>query len=130
LKKAIPYIRWVLVAPAAISGFFAALIFCLLLRIVLEKLLAVDYSSPDPVSPLAQFPFYLGGALAPVLVVAFGTLTAPRHRFIVAWVIYAAGALFTVSLDLKTWPGIAMTLVALATGGYTAYRLGLKASAS
>lgn len=71
-------IRWILVAPAAASGFFVAFY---------GAMFAMRFQpSWTFVAALA-----FGVLGAPTLVVLFGSAMAPTHRSKVAWVVYLAG---------------------------------------
>jgi len=86
-------IRWMLVLPCAIIGFYTAL----LLSIGVHKVLNGWCPGGQVISGVCMvlwvrlLPMILGASIAPVLVIIFGTLVAPGLRPLVAWVLYLGG---------------------------------------
>ena len=93
-------VRWLLVVPAAASGFIAAFY---------AAMFAIGRESSW------MFMVALGSAVigAPVLVVIFGSAMAPSHRPAVAWIIYAGGLMVAAQMTR----GLPMVLMPTAAAG-------------
>lgn len=127
-ETAIFYVRWLLVLPAAWTGFYLALLTAMLAYKFLTGWCpgGVITSGSCSISWMNSIPFYVGAAVAPALVLIFGTLIAPSHRIAVTWALYVLGAL--VSLIFIRMPGVVAT--AGITGALTSVLLHWKFLAS
>ncbi|MCX5788540.1 MAG: hypothetical protein NTX64_08595 [Elusimicrobia bacterium] len=91
-------LRWLLVLPAAVVGFYTAFI----LSLFTFKLLngwcpgGKVISGMCTVSWVNFAPMVVGVVAAPSLVIVFGTLMAPSQRIRTAWALYAAGLIAAI----------------------------------
>lgn len=104
----ITIVRWILVGPAAVSGFFAAFYLAAL---------GVGFGqwafSGMMFGVMVWISLAVGLLGAPVLVVLFGSAMAPAHRSQVAWAIYAAGLVVAAVLANR----IPVVLIPVAAAG-------------
>jgi len=98
ISKTVKILRWILVMPAGIGGFYLALIVTMAIQTAADNQCPLDYQVQGeviyclwPESVQVGF-FAAGGALAAIFVVIFSTLIAPRHKKAVALIAYAGGA--------------------------------------
>ena len=112
-------IRWVLVAPAAILGFYAAMYISMLSFERFNRWCP----GGEIVSGLCNVPWVrlapliVGAIIVPSLIILFGTLMAPSKRPVVAWAIYGIGILISLTtFRLQDRTSILIT-VALAGAG-------------
>ena len=85
--------RWLLVLPCAIGGLIAAILLSLSLYVVMEKMVLAEMCADkwaEAIPPL------LGIGIAPVLIVYLGTMMAPAHRRVTAWILYGIGLCFAL----------------------------------
>jgi hypothetical protein len=104
-RRPFEWLRWLLVIPAAVLGWYAALIAGMLLLAFAESLCPPE----DVVSGACMAPWFgtvsavvfcIGTALAAVLVVLLPTLAAPRARLRVAWVAFALGLAVALAMAI------------------------------
>lgn len=104
-RKGFDWLRWALLLPAALVGWYAALIAGMLLLAFAESLCPPE----DVVSGACMAPWFdgvsrgvicLGAALAGALVVLLPTLVAPRARREVAVVAFALGLLAALAMGI------------------------------
>lgn len=100
LSRPITIVRWLLVVPAAVSGFFAAF-----------YVVGFAVGSESNWAVMAALASAVLGA--PVLVVLFGAAMAPSHRTKVAWAVYLAGLAVAARMSWRMPP----FLIAAATAG-------------
>jgi hypothetical protein len=107
------FLRWLLVFPVAWIGFYLGFLVAVLTYQVLTGWCPGGkiVSGTCSIDWVNHIPFIVGAAIAPGLVLIFGTVMAPSHRIAVTWTLYMMGAL--VSLFFIRVPG------AVATAGIT-----------
>lgn len=119
------WIRWIAVIPAAVAGWWSAVI----VAIAVHGFVFSFCPPEDVVSGACIAPWFLrfktallysSVALSAILVVLVPTVMAPAHRRLVAWVAYAAGAVAAVALG--GW--LAEVVVALVSGFIAAFVMG------
>lgn len=96
-------VRWALVAPAALSGWYLTLLLGLILHGVLEKFCPSDQVVSNACiapwfSTATDILMILCAGLAATLVVTFGTWAAPSHRTTVAWALFGVGSVMALSM--------------------------------
>lgn len=112
-------LRWLLVIPSGVVGFYIAFSAGILIYSATFLRCAHSYVTPAIChNPLFRFAdratIIIGAAIAAILVVILPTLTAPSHRHIVAPVAFVSGAAAAVSLSYgsNTWPELLSALLA------------------
>lgn len=121
------YIRWLLVLPAAIAGFYLGLFAAIFSFQSLTGWCpgGTITSGHCSVGWVNHLPFVIGAAIAPPLVIYFGSTVAPNHRIAVIWTLYCGGAL--IGLLFFRIPGAVP--VAGITGAITAFLLARRENA-
>jgi hypothetical protein len=99
-------LRWVGVVPAAVFGWYLALVIGLVLHSVLGSLCPPQEIISGMCTafwyPLASRSlFCAGAALSAFFVVLFASLVSPSHSRQVAWVVYSVGAGVAVSMTIS-----------------------------
>ena len=116
--------RWILVAPAAVGGWYLSLLLGILLlhgldTICPDRYLVSDHCVAGPAGVVQDGIEIFAASLSAVLVVYFAALLAPGHRSTVAWAAYIAGAAIATILAYTTTPGLPY-FGALVCGFFTA----------
>jgi hypothetical protein len=126
----IEYLRWVLVIPASLGGYFISMFlgvsthiaFTKLCRIqdVVSKMCAATYMEKVENISLIVFP-----SLAAILVVLLPSLIAPAHKLVVACIAYVLGAIVAIYLGISigTYPILLATIISGAIMLYVVYRV-------
>ena len=116
-------LRWVAVIPAALLGWYLALVIGLSLRSLATSLcppqdMISDACAADWFPPVEDGIFIVTAALAALLVMRLGTATCPNHKrgvALVVFVIGAAGAMM-IGYALSIWlPPLAALVSGLLT---------------
>jgi uncharacterized membrane protein YeaQ/YmgE (transglycosylase-associated protein family) len=104
-ETAIELIRWLLVIPAAWIGFYLSMLVAMLSMQLLNGWCpgGTISSGQCSIGWINHAPFLVGAAVAPALVLYFGTRMAPSHKIAVAWALYGIGAM--VALFFFRIPG-------------------------
>ena len=114
-------LRWLSVAPAAILGWYAALMLGLVAHSGAQRLCPTE----EMISGLCVARWYpyaeraimlLAVALSAFLVVVCASLAAPSHRVRVAWAAYAAGVIAAADFLMET--GAAAEFTAAMVAGW------------
>ena len=120
-------IRWLAVLPAAVAGWFLALIIGLIVHSGMESLCPRDQmDSGMCVAP--WFPYAsnavsaFGAGLAAVLVITLAVLAAPAHRIVVTRTAFVAGLLVAIYMLWQT-SAIVEFVAAVSCGLLTVYVL-------
>lgn len=92
-------LRWAMVLPSAILGFFIAFCIAFFGYRTLDAWCPGGHiiSGSCTLAWVNMAPVVMGVSLAPSLVIFFGTLMAPSQRPKVAWIIYALGLLVALT---------------------------------
>jgi hypothetical protein len=99
--------RWLAVLPAAIAGWYLALIIALLLHSGVESLCPADQiDSGMCVAPWFPYASHaisaFGAGLAAVLIITFAVLAAPAHRVLVSRATLVGGLIVSSYMLLET----------------------------
>lgn len=119
-------LRWLLVIPVAVIGWYIGLIVAILIHMAGEHLCPAEeivsgFCTAPWMAYVDDFAQALGSLLCGVLVVLFPTLLAPSHRGTVAAVAYASGLILSASFLMH---GIWVPVVwAALSGGFTLWRI-------
>lgn len=126
--RALSVVRWILVVPAALVGWYAGLIVAMLLYKANEALCPTHYlvsgmcTSPWS-SAMEELAVIVGGAVVGALVVLLPALMAPYHRKRIALIAYALGftcSIYVLMLVPSIWRAV---LTAALAGGLMLWRI-------
>jgi hypothetical protein len=102
--------RWIMVIPAAVIGWWLAIIIGLLLTNIPgyfcpPELVTSGHCMASWYGPVMSGIMILGAALSAVLTLWFAVLTAPRKRDLVAKVVFAAGSIYATyfAFSISAW---------------------------
>ena len=111
--------RWIMVIPAAIIGWWIAIIFGLLLTNIPgyfcpPELLVSDLCMTSWYGPVMSGIMILAAALSAVLTLLFAVLTAPGKRDLVAIAIFLAGSIYATyfAFSISAWAEYTGAIVA------------------
>ena len=121
-------VRWILVVPGAVVGwYFALVVSALLFGFLVAPCMSSDGPQPYfceaawyPREALFHGMSFFGAGLSAILVVTVSALMAPSHRTGVAWIAVGIGATVAIVLTYGTDELLAETLFAIACGGIAA----------
>lgn len=109
-NQMITFMRWLAVIPAAISGWYLALILGMFLLALAERTCPAENRISGICTAwwfgyIEQAIVYFGVAAAAFLVVTFAALVSPSHRYLVARFIFLLGVLVAgyLAWDLSAW---------------------------
>lgn len=128
--RAFSVVRWVLVVPSALVGWYAGLIVALLIYKANEALCPARYlvsgmcTAPWS-SVIEELAVIVGGAVVGALVVLLPSLMAPYHRKKIALIAYSLGfacSIYVLMLVPSIWRAV---LAAALAGGWMLWRISL-----
>lgn len=109
-SQMITFMRWLGLIPAAISGWYLALMLGIFLLALAERTCPAENRVSGICTAwwfgyIEKLIVYIGVAVAAFLVVIFPTLMAPSHRYLVAGSIFLLGALVAgyLAWELSAW---------------------------
>lgn len=123
------FLRWILVAPVSLAGYFIALFLGMGVIMIAETLCPAQYLISETcfapyMQPVKTVSLLFFPALAAVLVVLLPCITAPSYKFLTACIVYMTGAGVAIYMGLSTgaYTSLFATLISGALMLYVVYR--------